>query len=52
MTTWETTVREAAVKALSGDEAVVPSDVANREHVERLVRERLTGFSRDANSGT
>jgi hypothetical protein len=47
---WEATVREAAAKALDGGEAVVPSDVANRENVERVVREWLEGWGWNTDS--
>lgn len=37
-------VREAAAQALTRGEAVVPRDVADAEHVERIVRDWLNGW--------
>jgi hypothetical protein len=43
-------VREAAARALASGEAAVPRDVADREHVERVVREWLNGWGWDEDS--
>ncbi len=47
MADWEQTVKEAAAKALGGGEAVVPNDVADREHVEQAVRGWLDEWGQD-----
>jgi hypothetical protein len=44
------TVRGAAAEALSRGEAVVPRDVADSEHVERVVRDWLASSGWDEGS--
>ena len=47
MADWEQVVTDAVAKAQGGGEAVVPSDVANREQVERAVRRWLAASGED-----
>ena len=44
---WEQVVKEAAAKAHGGGEAVVPRDIADREHVEEAVRRWLVERGQD-----
>jgi hypothetical protein len=44
---WEQVVKEAAARVQGGGEAVVPTDVADRERVEEIVRRWLVERGQD-----